>query len=403
MQHRFSVMQLEPADRFVFGALQIIVLLSVLGYFVLVVYRYLIFGIVGSGDFAFFWTAGQILSAQDLQSAYSGDLFSIQAAQQRWQGLQVESYLAYPPHFPIYFWLFGQLPYPVAFFAWQFLSLALLTLAAWSAFGRCWWAARFTVLAPATFICLWAAQTGLFGSALLIAGMGFLGRRPILAGVLIGLLTFKPTLGLLIPFAIMARGHWSAFISAVVTAGTLIFVSLLVYGVEAWTTYFVSMPDTIMNIQATRDGLFVSLVPTVFMAFRLLGFDSAVGFGAQALVAVVVLICVVWVFRNRGDSDLSTATLFAGTALALPYIHSYDMPFVAAAVFLLLRDMATKGDYVGERSIAVCVWALPLLIFVLNSAQIPIGPLVLALFFGVLMRRLIRETRQGRNPLPESG
>ena len=55
---------------------------------------------------------------------------------------------------------------------------------------------------PPVFLCLMQGQTGLLAAALLGGGLLALRPRPVLAGVLFGLLTVKPQLGLLLPFAL---------------------------------------------------------------------------------------------------------------------------------------------------------------------------------------------------------
>ena len=67
--------------------------------------------------------------------------------------------------------------------------------------------------------------------------MNLLWRAPIWAGVLFGLLTFKPQLGLLIPVALLAGCHWRAVASASATAVVLLGGSLIVLGAETWELY----------------------------------------------------------------------------------------------------------------------------------------------------------------------
>ena len=90
---------------------------------------------------------------------------------------------------------------------------------------------------------------------------------------------------------------------------------------------------------------------------------------------------------------LSSALLFTGSWLVTPLGHSYDMSAVTVAVFLLLQDSAARGERPGERIVALMAWLLPVLIFALNGVGVPIAPLILALLFGLLMRRLVRLDR----------
>lgn len=396
MGQQFSATELNRADRLVFGVLQALVLVAGLGYLGFAVYHYLVDGRVVGSDLSVLWTAAQITSLEDLQLAYSADVFSTAAAQPYWGGAAGNpyQYFAYPPHFLLFLWPIGQVPYVFAFFIYALINPLILAAVVWAAFQRSWYAAGFVVLAPAAFFSLWVGQTGTLACALLIGGMAFLERRPILAGILIGLLTFKPPLGVIIPFALLAGRYWRTFISAVLTVVALLLLSIAVHGTEVWITYFTSVPDRHLELYTSAQSLITNLVPTVFRASSILGFGDTAGLVAQGLVAAVVLACAMWAFHSRRDLGLNCALLFSGTLLVSPFGHIYDLSMVSAAVFLLLQDMALRGAHRGERMIAVVAWLLPFPVYFLNGAGLPIGPLVLGLLFGAIMHRLCRLDRQ---------
>ena len=68
-------------------------------------------------------------------------------------------------------------------------------------------------------------QNGFVTAALLGGALIFMERRPLLAGGLIGLLSFKPHLGILIPVALVAGGHWRVIAAAAVTVALLFVAS----------------------------------------------------------------------------------------------------------------------------------------------------------------------------------
>ena len=103
-----------------------------------------------------------------------------------------------PSILPIIAWL-GALNYGLAFALWCAGGLALLLAAAWP-LSRKPGLALLILFSPAVVVCLDAGQNGLFTAALLVGGLRLADRRPILAGVLLGLANFKPQHGLLIPW-----------------------------------------------------------------------------------------------------------------------------------------------------------------------------------------------------------
>jgi len=86
---------------------------------------------------------------------------------------------------------------------------------------------------------IFAGQNGFLTSALMIAGLAQLGRRPILSGVCFGLLTIKPQLGLLLPLMLLLTGQWRAIAAAVVTTAALVVATGLLFGFDIWPQYVV--------------------------------------------------------------------------------------------------------------------------------------------------------------------
>ena len=64
---------------------------------------------------------------------------------------------------------------------------------------------------PPVLINAITGQAGFLIAALFIGGMALLPKRPLLGGMLLGLMVIKPQLGLVLPFALAAGREWRAF------------------------------------------------------------------------------------------------------------------------------------------------------------------------------------------------
>lgn len=95
----------------------------------------------------------------------------------------------------------------------------------------------FALLAPTTLLIIDTGQNGLLSGALFIAAMRLLDRRPVWSGILLGILSFKPHLGLLIPFALLAGRLWIPFAVASATVLILAVLSLAIWGADPWIAY----------------------------------------------------------------------------------------------------------------------------------------------------------------------
>ncbi len=401
-----AVPPLKAWDRYVFGVMQVVLLIAVGQFFIFNVAAYLGGEGLRTGDYPFFWNAAYITDGESLEKAYNGQIFQLEPAVSHWDEViagwgedskERLSSWAYPPHFLLYLRPLSLLPYELGYLAWMIFGLAALAWAVRSTFAPSWHGVAFTLLAPAALSCVMLGQTGLLAAALLIGGVGLLPRRPLLAGVLIGLLTFKPTLGLLLPFALVAGRHWQSFAAASITFLLLAVASVLHYGLQGWIDFFTVIPGYQMDFHRAADGLIVQLAPTIFMATKLLGLGKSLGLALQAGVTLAVVATIIWAFRTQADFTLKACLLFVGTALVSPYSHTYDGAMVSLAVLLLLREMATRDWRLLDHLAAVLAWGLPVILLYANRPEgFPLGPPITLFLFLVLLRRLVTSSAAAR-------
>jgi len=93
---------------------------------------------------------------------------------------------------------------------------------------------------PAVFVNIGHGQNGFLTAALLGGALQLLDRRPWLAGMLIGLLAYKPQFALIIPVALLVAGRWRTVIAAGTTVVALAGATYLLFGPELWWSFAVS-------------------------------------------------------------------------------------------------------------------------------------------------------------------
>ena len=301
----------------------------------------------------------------------------------------------YPPTYLLAIWPLGRMGYRTAYLAWDLATLALFL---WAVFGT---RARtvllwFVLLAPVTLICLGQGQNGLLTSALIVGGMRMMGERPVLGGLLLGLATIKPQLGVLIPIALIGAGYWRTLAAACVTAVVLGIVSGLVLGWAMWPAWLGTLTG---HVAFLDQGINAYLKPTIMANMVLLGVALPVAYAIQAGVASVVVVAVFWCFR-RGATDLSIAALQIGTFLAMPYVFRYDMPMVANAILLLVRDRELSKQPVSMIEAGIIAFGLlEPAVTTLTSRFFWFSGLSLVLLFGLAVWRRLEEgdgNRAGR-------
>jgi len=113
-------------------------------------------------------------------------------------------------------------------------------------------------------------QNGFLTAALLGGALHWLDRRPLLAGVLIGLLAYKPQFGVLIPLALLANGRWSSIGAAAATVAALVAVSYVTLGSEVWHAFANSTTFT-RTVVLEQGGTGWEKIQSIFSAARMWG------------------------------------------------------------------------------------------------------------------------------------
>jgi putative flippase GtrA len=303
---------------------------------------------------------------------------------------------SYPPHVLLFLWPLGLLPYLPAFALWTLAGFAAF-LAAARAGGVERRHLLFIAVAPAVAANVSIGQNGFFMAALLIAGLANLDRRPLLSGVLFGILTVKPQLGLLLPLVLVLTGRWRTIVAAILTTAMLVAASAWLYGPDIWTAYLAKVVPQQRILQEYSVGLVLRQVPSAFYAARLVGLSIGTAWVLQALVSAAAVAAVAWTYWRRRDPVLSASLLIVGIFLVSPYTLNYDM-VVLGWPLALLRQRADNEPV--DHYFIIALWTLPATMLLVGLVNIPIAFPLLAAFAARLLWRLSRgEAREPFLPM----
>lgn len=281
-------------------------------------------GVHRFGDFYALWSSAWLVHDGSPALNYDADALHILQAE---LGMNPNGYnpFPYPPIFLMILAPFGRLGLGSAYVLFMGVSFALYL---WAMTGslRAWPRAAAAALAPASAITLISGQTGFLSGALMLGGLRLATGRPILAGVLFGLLAYKPQLGVLVPVALVAAGLWRTIAAAAVTVLVCAAASSFAFGVDIWPIWFESLRAYSSHFDPIN-----ALMPTIAANARLAGLTGAPVVLLQAGVAMAVALAVWRAFRE-GVTPRAGALLVVGTFLATPHAFNYDMPMTTAGV-----------------------------------------------------------------------
>ncbi len=287
-------------------------------------------------DFAAFWTAGHqalngaALATYDARLEHAAEVVTV--------GHPFASTLgwSYPPVFFFVAVLLACLPYTAAFLLWGASSLAAYATVVAAIVGR---PAAFLVAcaAPWVLTALMPGQNGFLTAALVGTTLVYLEKRPALAGIFLGLLSYKPQFGVLFPFVLAFAGHWRSFAWA---CASMLAVNLLAgaaFGFDTLGAFFHALSGTTQSHLA-HAGVGWNKLQSVYGLLRSVGVPAGAGWTAQAVFSAAVAAAVVAYWRSEAPFALKAAMLAAAIPLVTPYIFVYDLPVLSIACAFLFRQ-----------------------------------------------------------------
>ncbi|WP_333985835.1 glycosyltransferase family 87 protein [Burkholderia orbicola] len=350
-------------------------------------------------DFSVFWTASHLVLQGHAASAYDASSF-VQAEFAHFGAFLQHRPLPwlYPPTMLLFIAPVALVPFLPAyflFFAGSLLcyALAVSRLSGLRAHLPAPRAAMVVVIAYSA-VCMSAlfGQNSILTAGLAALALHLLGKRPVLAGVLIGLLAIKPQLAVVFPFVLIATRAWRTFAAAAISATLFAAAGVALAGPAA--LHGLARAMSTVREQHFMLASYWLASPTPFAALRLAGAPVAAALAAQAAVALLAIAAAVSVWRRTHDMRLRGAVLAVATLLTTPYLWHYELTWLGIAIFCLIAHGLDEGWLPGDQGILVIAWLLPIFEMFNRLMKLPqIGPVVLLAVLFVIVRRTALASR----------
>ena len=311
----------------------------------------------------------------------------------------------YPPFLLFVAAALALLPYAGALAVWQ-ISTMLLYL------GMLWSILRFApsrdsdgrllardpmwlllaVAFPAVFVNLGHGHNGFLTAALIGTALLALDRKPVIAGILLGLMSYKPQFGVMIPLVLIVTGRWRAFASASVTVLALVLISTLAFGADVWRMMIDALPFT-REVVLEQGGTGWHKIQSVFSWARMWGASVPFAYAAQASITVALGAALAWLWRSDASYRLKAAALPIASILATPYSLDYDLMALAPAIAFLAVEGYERGFRPYEKTALAFLWVMPLAARTFaEHTLIPLGVPAMVIVFVLMLHRAAAET-----------
>jgi len=297
----------------------------------------------------------------------------------------------YPPTFLFVVLPFGLLPYFWAYIAWSAANI-IAGIIAGAAVLRRYWMPVVAILAPLTWLNIFAGQNGGIFAAFMLGGLGLINRSPVTAGILFGIMSLKPQFGILIPIALAAGRYWTCLFAMISCAIGLAVLAYLMFGISPWLEFVALLTKAISAkdefsaiapaLEITTDGsqsevLWLRSV-TIFAMARLVGLGPTDAIILQALSALLVIGIVIYSWYNQKTLELRATILGIGTLLATPRAMIYDLSFLMVPMFFALGRLAHANSRLPDWVFLALLWLCPAAgFFIFEVARFQIWPILL--------------------------
>src|SRR5262249_9681608 len=320
-----------------------------------------------ANDFVNVWAAGRLVLDGHPAAAYDWTAHRHMQEAAVGYAFDGESRWHSRPPFLFAAALAAMLPFVPAGLAWLAATGAAYAAAIRGILGeRCGW--LFALGFPGALWNVTAGQNAFLTTALIGGALGLLERQPALAGACLGLLPFKPPLGVLFPLVLVATGRWRAFFAAAAVALALAALSWLAFGSDPW----LAMAQTVAKanqLVLSDGGAGWNKLQSVFGLVRALGGGESLAWMIQGGVAAAIAAALVVLWRRTAPFELKAAALAVGAVLVTPYVFAYDLVALAVPVAFLLRFGLARG-FLRFDGLALAAAGALLLSYIVAATQV---------------------------------
>ena len=247
----------------------------------------------------------------------------------------------YGPHVALLFQPLASLSYLHALYVWLAITCVGTLVCLFLVWRHCpgstpqraWVLGVLAIGVPGLHFTLSFAQASVIGvAALTWLWLALRSGRPFLAGVAVGLLAYKPQLGILPAMVFLWRREWWVVFGAIVSVGVQLVVAAAFWGVAIFRDYV----EALQQLPAVLDAM----EPDVHLAYSVravaseIGLSSSAAWLASGVLSAAVVVWVCWTWRASVPVERRYAGLVLGTLAINPHLYGYDLLLAAPAMLV---------------------------------------------------------------------
>ena len=330
-------------------------------------------------DYILYYNSGKLAA-----SGNAADIFNVpklQGMMKEEMGTQVPWDLQwfYPPTLLLMLTaVLSRLPFYVSLLLWMVLTLGLAFLAIYLLLPKRKILAFLTLGFPGVMFTFRWGQNSFLSTSFLAFGLYFMQENPVLAGLMFGLLTYKPQLAFFPFLLLLTAREWKTLFWSIIFTLATIGTSILAFGLDVWKAFinnFVFVSPTLMTTIWQKAS---HIQPTLYTSLRLFGLNEQSAKLLLIPVFIFAWILCTWVWKNTDRVSLKGSVLVLAVFSFLPYFSEYDLMELSIPFVLIAYDFLEYGCRKYEITVLIFMWVTVLLNhFIIIFAHIQICPFVI--------------------------
>lgn len=302
-------------------------------------------------DYAHFYVLGRLALERDASGLYDAAVQTGKIALAIPDAKPPYFVPVYGPQVALFFAPFALLPYLLSVAAWWIFATAIYLVCCWQFWRTCPRLADYTphfgVVAlayPGFWEVIIHGQTSVLALGCFTMLWGALRQRravrDVLGGVALGLLFYKPQLGLAAGVVLLASGAWRLVAISALIAAAQLAAGWAWFGWDAVASYarmLEALPRTASLLEPR-----LSQLCSLRGFFQLLGVPEPWSLVGYVLTSAAVLVLLVRAWRTQPPA-IGFSVLVVATILVAPHATVYDLVLVAPAL-ILLANAALESD-----------------------------------------------------------
>jgi alpha-1,2-mannosyltransferase len=279
------------------------------------------------GDFSAFWATSRMVLSGESADVYNDN--KIFAVEKSIAGVDYRNPIPYPPTFFFIVAPLALFAYIPSLILWLTLTLSAFLYVTYR-FAPHALTIWLTLSFPGTFQNVIHGHNGFVTTSILGLALLIIEKHPLTAGLVLGLLSFKPHLLMIIPLFLVVGRCWRVLSGMIISLFLLASASVILFGLDAWFRFFEKIPLMMYLLQ--NGFLQMHQLVSTLGALLLLGIPYNIAIGIHLICSLIGigLTAIAW-YKNE-PIYVKHSLLVLSVLLVTPYVNTYDLTLLALPI-----------------------------------------------------------------------